>query len=220
MTFVNSDRDVSLSYVGLTVVILYLSTRIIKAGTGHIFALLLAGMIIYKLQGKESETFSSNNEEADYMLRVIGNPSHFHLDVNFVLLFFDVNDWKKRNPNNYHHAIQAVNNVLKIEEDSEKGLKRCPDNYEVAFDQAKTALNLMHGYVYVMSDKLLLDKLKKVLARLQQLLHRHLGKIRGNCRSIEERKPTKDVHSREPASYDLDEPQPYDPQTSSQFDYY
>jgi hypothetical protein len=189
-----------------------------KAGSSHIFALLAGYIIIQKLQQQEQESFSTFNQEMDYRLDLLGSPSHFHKDTDIINLFFNIYSWRERNENNFDLAIKATNNVLSIEADSEKPLIRCFDNYDIAYDQAKIAINFVHGFIYSITEPLLVTKLKKVLKRLQQLLERHLVKIRANCEGIELLKDSIDVNSR--FIEDSYAPKPYDGATISQFDYY
>jgi len=202
--------------IGLTV--LLTSTRLVKAGTSHVFAVIIAYFIITKLQEQEKTSSLSFNEEMDYRLDMLGTPSHFHLDADIINLFFNIYGWRKKNPYNFDHAIKAVNNILRIEVDTGKDLKRCVDNYNVAYDQKNTAMNLMHGFIYNIDHPMLVAKLKKVLSRLQQLLERHLVTIQNNCEVTESKKVTIDVNSR--FIEDAHGPKPYDESSMTPFDYY
>lgn len=213
-----SELPMDFKYVLIALALLFISTRLMKAGPSHIFALLCSYLIIQKLQKQQQESFSSFNQEMDYRLNILNAPSHFHKDSDLINLFFNIYSWRERNANNFDLAIKAVNNVLRIESDSEKLLVRCFDNYDIAYDQAKIAMNLMHGFVYSVTEPLLVKKLKKVLSRLQQLLERHLVNIQRNCESIEAAKGGIDVNSR--FLEDAQGPKPYDGATISQFDYY
>lgn len=205
-------------HVAIALTILFVSTRLVKAGTSHIFALLAAYLIIRNLRQQEQESLSTFNQEMDYRLDMLGTPSHFYRDTDIINLFYNIYGWRSRNENNFALAVKAVNNVLVIEADSEKPLYRCVDNYEVAYDQAKIALNMIHGFVYVISEPLVVAKLKKVLGRLKQLLERHLSNIRRNCEKLESEKPSIDVNSR--FVEDAYGPKPYDEAVDTQFDYY
>jgi hypothetical protein len=208
----------NLVYFIIGLVVLFTSTRLIKAGPSHIFSLMLGYLIIVKLREKEKEGNLSFNEKMDYRNELLSAPSHFHLDANLINLFYSIFGWREKNANNFDHAVAAVNNILKIESDTEKDLERCVDNYEIAFDQSKIALNMIHGFVYTLDHPLLIKKLKKVLVRLQQLLERHLQNIRDNCEITEEKKATRDVNSR--FIEDSQGPKPFDGDKMSQFDYY
>lgn len=205
-------------YVIITLVVIYTSTRLIKAGPSHIFALIAIYLIIMKLHKVETMSSMSFNEEMDYRLGVLGSPSHFHMDTNVINLFYNIYGWRSKNANNYDNAIKAMNNILILESETENDMERCVDNYEVAVDQRNTVLNLIHGFVYNLDHPLLIKKLKKVLIRFQELLERHLVKIQKNCETTESKKDSIDVNSR--FIEDAHGPKPYDVATMTQFDYY
>ena len=205
-------------YVAIGLIVLFISTRILNADTRHIFALMSGAAIIFYLKQQESTENMTFNQEIDYRLELLGVPSHFHLDTNIINLFFSIYAWKEKNEDNFNNAVKYVNNILIIEADSAKHLLRCVDNYEVAKDNAQNALNMIHGFIYSIDHPLLVKKLKKVMIRLQQLLERHLEKIRNNCSKTEDEKPSIDVNSR--FIEDADGPQAYDETHTTQFDYY
>lgn len=204
-------------YIIVFLLIVFVSTRILRAKSGHIFALLTAWYIIKNLQEKVDRDDTEFHKEMDRKLEKLGNPSHFYMDVNFITLFYSFYGWKNINNDNYASAIKACNNLLKIESDSEKKLQRCVDNYQIAVSQSKIALNMIHGFIYSVEQKIMVNKLKNILKRLQQLLARHLNKIKENCEQTESEKPNVDVNT----GYiqDSDFAKPHDPHVS-QFDFY
>ena len=122
------------------------------------------------------------------------------------------------NENNFDLAIAAVNVVLQLENDTEKALQRCVDNYEVAYDKYKAAMNYIHTFSYNLEGQpQLISKLKIVLQKLHELLQKHLNKIQANCQVVEDAKPTRDVNSR--FIEDAHGPKPFDPSAGT-FDYY
>lgn len=199
-------------------VVVYLTTRTFRITLGHILAFLLCATILYKLQQKEQEDYIDFNTSMSYQLSVIGSPSHFHYDTNLITLFYNILPWRNINANNYDRAIEAVNNILVLEEDTRNVTEFCVDNYDVALEQSRIALNLVHGFIYSIEHQLLVQKLKNVLNRLQQLLERHLDIIRQNCRQKEKNKGRPNIYSR--YIQDAKTFKPYDPQRLSPFDYY
>lgn len=204
-------------YIVLVLFIVYISTRVLQANFSHLFALIICWFVLKALYEKVDKDSSEFNKDIDYKYGIIGNPSNFYLDVNFITLFYSFYGWENLNPHNYLEAIKACNNILQIEQDSEKPLQRCVDNYQIALSQSKIALNMVHGFIFSIHDKLLIEKLKKILKRLQQLLTRHLVKIQRNCEKIENSKEKRDVTSA--FIEDTDEAKPYDPH-SKEFDFY
>jgi hypothetical protein len=207
-----------LRYTVIGIVIIFVSTKIVKAGPSHIFAIIAIYVIISNLQTIESQSTMDFNEEMDYRLDLLGTPSHFYLDANIINLFYSIYSFRNLNAYNFDNAIKAVNNMLKIEEDASNGLQRCVDNYEVAYDLKNNAMNLIHGFVYSLYQPLLITKLKRVLRRLQDLLERHLNQIQSYCEQTESKKKNRDVNSR--FIEDALGPKPYDAATMTPFDYY
>lgn len=208
-----------LVYVLAALSLLYISTRVIKATVGHLIAIILIYYMLTYVQTVTKEDLVSFNEDMDYKLNVLGSPSYFHFDTNLINLFYSIYSWRTRNANNFDLAVKAVNNILRIESDSEKILQRCVDNYEIAYDQSRTVLNLIHGFVYNLDGQpILVKKLENVLSRLNELLERHLQTIQMNCEKQEKAKPTKDIHSR--FIEDALGPKPFDGNKMSQFDFY
>lgn len=199
-------------YVIVALATLFVSTRILKAGPAHIFALLLAGMIVTHLKQKAGTETMTFNAEMDYRNGLLGNPSHFYIDTNLINLFYSIYGWRKLNSTNFDNALDAANNVLRLKEDSDNQLQRCVDNYEIAYEQSRLCLNYVHSFIYAVQQPLLVKKLKTVLARLQQLLERILLNIQRNCDKIELAKPKRDINSR--FIEDAHGPKPYDPYTS------
>lgn len=210
--------DARLQYVIVVVAAVYLFTRVFNVNVGHLLAVIVSGLIIYYLNEEETRESVDFNTQMEYRLTVIGSPSHFYTDTNMINLFYNILPWRSLNPNNFDNAVQAVNNVLKLEEDTVLTKEFCVNNYDVAFDQAKLGLNLVHGFVYSIEHPLLVQKLKKVCIRLQMLLERHLDNIRTYCENHENEKGRPNIHSR--FIEDAKGPKPYDPQRLSPFDYY
>ena len=200
------------AYVIIGLTVLFISTRIIKAGPAHIFALLLGGVIITHIQQKSATEVMSFNAEMDYRNGLLGSPSHFYLDSNLINLFYSIFTWRQLNEKNFDNAVEAANNVLHLREDTENQLERCVDNYEIAYEQSKLCMNYVHTFVYAVQQPLLIKKLKAVLARLQQLLERNLVAIQRNCENLELAKPKRDINSR--FIEDALGPKPYDPYVS------
>jgi hypothetical protein len=199
--------------VGLMV--LYFSTRILQAKSSHIFAILVGGYIIYYLNNESKNNAVSFNASMDYKYKTIGTPKYFYIDANLINLYFSIYKWKNLNPHNYKESLKAVSNILEIEQDSKRKIRNCYDSYNIAFDQSKLALNMLHGYIYNIDNPLLIEKLKKVLARLDQLLTRHLNRIENNCDNNEMKKGKVDVHT----GYiqDSNGPKAYDEYTNFNF---
>lgn len=208
----------NLIYIIITVIVVMLSTRVFTINTGHLLAFFVSGLIVYYLQTSRDQDDLDFNATMEYRLEALGAPSHFHLDTNLINLFYNILPWRKLNANNFDQALSSVNTVLKIEKDTNQTVEMCVGNYEVAFDNSKLAMNFVHSFVYSIDHPLMVKKLRNVLQRLQQLLERHLDRIRDNCDKQENAKPTRNILSR--FIEDAKDVKAFDPQRLSPFDYY
>jgi hypothetical protein len=147
---------------------------------------------MYRLKNDASSQMDMFVDEMKIKLDALGSPSHFYMDTNLILLFYDILPWRTRNPNNFDVAIDAVNNVLILETETQKLSEFCVEHYEVAMDQRKLALNNIYGIIYELEHfRLVRNKLRAVLQRLMVLLERHMDTIRERCATIEQqREPT------------------------------
>lgn len=218
LSSVIGDLPPEAQYVLLAMACFWVSTKVLHAGSGHLFALYVAAGIIYYLQTTRTTETLDFNQQTKFKYEVLGAPEFFHYDTNLIELFYNIYPWRAVDAYSYDHAIKATNNVLSVEADSEKPLQRCVDNYEIARDQAKIALNLLHTFVHKLDHPLLVEKLKNVLSRLQLLLERHLDKILQNCRSHEDKKETVDVNTR--FVEDDKNVKPFDPDFEVHYDMY
>lgn len=179
---------------------------------GHIVALVAAYLVIQRLQNDQSKETSTFIDDTKLKWQAIGYPSHFYLDPNFIILFYDILEWRNLNPNNYDVAIKAINNVLKLTEESRQLQYQCVDNYEVAMDHRKLALNMMYGFIHTLDyRKVYQDKLRSVLQRLMVLLERHLDIMRENCKKLSD----KEVNVRTRYIIDAKTVKAFDPMISS-----
>lgn len=204
-------------YALAAIAVFYVSTRVLRIGPGHIFALLLTAALIYNARSRDKLDRQTRYERIDMQIRAIGSPRHFYVDSNAVDFFYDYIGWRALNPDNYDKAVTAVDNVLRILVDTEKPLVRSVDHYRIAADFGALALNMMHAYVYVVDEPILIDKLGRALERLQGLVSKYLRQMRHNCAAIERGKGRRDVNW----SFVPEEsvPHPYDP-TETGFNFY
>ncbi|KAJ3348380.1 hypothetical protein GGF32_006244 [Allomyces javanicus] len=202
-------------YALVALISVFMFTRVFAIGQGHILAFVTTVLVVYLIQQHETTESFSFNSSMEAKLTALGSPSHFHVDSDLINLFHDLQPWRALNPYNYDQAIAAVNNVLRIEVESAGMTTHCIDNYQVAQDMVKLAMNLVHGFVYAMDHHLVIEKLERVLIRLQDLLAGHLHQILTTCNANERIKGT-DIHSK----YVQDEStaKAYDPDHTTPFD--
>src|SRR6476659_2226402 len=64
-------------YIIIALFVVFVSTRLIKAGPSHIFALITIYISLQRLSTDEDANNMSFNQEMDYRLGIIGYPSQF-----------------------------------------------------------------------------------------------------------------------------------------------
>ncbi len=181
-------------YIVAAIGVFYMCTRVLKIGTGHIFALLITSALLWNARANDTSSKAHKYKQIEGQIRSIGGPQHFYVDSNAVDLFYDYLGWRKLNPDNYDRCVEAVDNILRILLDTEKPLVRCVDHYHIAADLGSVALNMMHGFVYVIDEPVLIAKLNKALSRLEGLISKYLRQMRRNCAALERAKGRRDVN--------------------------
>ena len=206
-----------LVYVMAAGTIFYVSTSVLRAKTGHIFAILTCLLLFLVMSPSgalnvrhpyEEDELDEQNLETERRYKLLGAPTHFHFDTNLINFFYGLLSWRTLNPDAFDTSVEACNNVLALEEQAEKGLERCVDNYEIAADQARLALDHLHTFVYSISQPVLTSRLSLALSRLSNIMALHLKLIRQSCSLYERDKDSVTVGTR--YLQREDHPLPYD----------
>lgn len=171
----------------VVLVIVFISTRIIKATAAHVFALIACIYVVSRIQEKTTSEREAFFEDLDYRLAQIGSPPHFYMDVNVINFFYDIYLWRAMNPGNYDAAIAAFDQILAIEENSEERAKAkdtssiCARSYNQARSAATLVMNMLHGMIYNVAKPIETKALTPMLERAMRLVWKHLAHIRDNC---------------------------------------
>lgn len=188
----STNRHQQAWYVLIVIGTFYVSIRGgFDVQTKHVFALLLSYMIVRKFSEKDEVTSEDSYNLVQAKLEAIGEPSHFYMDTNMILLYYDMLAWRVLNPDNYEKSKMASNVVLKLLRDSEEPIVFSVHNYQVASEHAAVALNYMSAFELSLPNAQLVKKLKVFVRRLQVLLTKHLRQMRSNCAAIERAKGPK-----------------------------
>ena len=161
----------------VVIVILFASTRVFSISLSHIFALILSIYCISQLNNDDDQKKTAY-DDLDYRNEQIGSPSNFYMDANFINYFYNIFMWRALNSDNFDTAIAAVNNILKIEKDSE--ISNDIQEYDIAYQMAKLAVTMIHGIVYSFKVPKETENLDISLVKLQKLLLKHLEIIKTN----------------------------------------
>ena len=136
--------QIELSYIAVAGAIFFVSTRILKAESSHVFALLCCLFLFMVTRDQRTYLDSDFNTRTELRFKTLGSPSHFHFDTNLINLFYGLLSWRALNPDAFDTCLESCNNVLIIQGHVESGAERCVDSYDIAADQARVALKHLH----------------------------------------------------------------------------
>lgn len=115
--FSNIKNDEIFNYIVITIVVLFVFTRIINIQLGHILALIISCIIIILLVDTQKNNDLDFNTTLEYKLNSLSNPSpsYLHLDANLINVFYLLKqDFYSYNELAYTNALHCVDNLLKI----------------------------------------------------------------------------------------------------------
>lgn len=185
---------------------IYLTTVIIDTRLGHVAGVILGISLIYFFNEKDKVETDDINFELEYKLAMIKNrtlgtkiermrkrnltglleksPLYFQHDADIINLIHNVIDFADYNEDAYFLMVKAIDNVLKLHEDIKIGVTRCAENIQNMVIFRDNALNHFHTFIYSLpSIKIVDQKYKKNMGRLQLLLQRHIDDAVRICRT-------------------------------------
>lgn len=162
---------------------MFIMTKIIVPNITHVIGVSTAAIIVYFLYRKETTEISTLNEELVVKLRsLIPRPQYFHIDADFINLFYDIKEYRNYNMQEYDQALSDADNFLQLVGDIEIGVKDCTENLDVAEDFMFKSLNHLHAVVYKLPlDKNVWNKYQKSLESLHLLFKRKTDYIHKIC---------------------------------------
>jgi len=177
--------DAPLLNIVLTVIcVFFVSTRILRAGPSHLFALLVSGALCAFLLRHSSSLKDRYLLDMERKYEAIGAPGNMHLDARLVQFFFWLRDWRALNPDAFDNAVTATDNLLLIEKDVTTGSARCSDEYGVALAMYRAAMNHLHSFVFSLEHPVQVTRLRNALRALQELLLAHVTLIGRTCGNV------------------------------------
>jgi len=103
------------------------------------------------------------------------NKSYLYLNPLIVDFFYNIREYSQYNISSYVNSLLHTNNVIGFEYESRIGLNNKYDNYEVAIEESKKALNELNSIIYNLPSSLITyNKLKDSIKILHSLLNQHL----------------------------------------------
>jgi len=160
-------------------------TKIVQPTFTQIVVLLTGLSVVYYI-------YSNKQTNIDFALSDLENklnslrpvPKFFHLDSDFIKVFYNIKEFRKYNKPAYDNALIAVDNVLQIQNDIEKtnNFSFCEHNLDIANDFMIKSLNYLHSIIHKLPDNIIVrNKFQESIKTIQLLLIRHLDTIFKLC---------------------------------------
>lgn len=167
----------------ILVICLFIMTRVIVPNITHVVGVSTAAAIVYYLYQRDNVTVGDLNKELEVKLGTLKpKPHYFHLDADFINLFYDIRDYRKKNVQEHDQALAAADNFLQLVFDVELGVADCAENLDVAKGLMFKSLNHLHSMVYsIPIDREVWRKYQTALDRLHLLFKRKLDYIHSVC---------------------------------------
>jgi hypothetical protein len=106
------------------------------------------------------------------------NKSYLYLNPLLVQFFYNIREYSQYNTVSYVNSLLHCNNVIGLEEQSKIGLNNSYENYTVAVDEAKKALNELNSVIYSLPLTLVTyNKFDESIKYLHGLLNQHIRNI-------------------------------------------
>jgi len=169
--------DLHVHLFAVVLLVFYFSTRVLRAGSAHIFALLLS-LVVCAIWWNQSDNRKQGYlHDMEHKYVTIGSPGLLYADARLVEFFYWLRDWRKANPDAYDNAMDATEGLLRLEEDAARGGKWVQQDHDVAVSLYRSAMNHMHSMIFSIEHPVEVQRLRNALATLQGLLLAHLDVI-------------------------------------------
>lgn len=170
------------TYIAIVLGIILIFTRL-TIKINHVVGLAFGLALVYYLN-ERSQTINVDDltKIEIQMESIMPKPKYFYMDANLIELVYNLMEFHNHNPEDFEAMVHAVDNVLKLRLDIERGMKECALIYDVAEDQKNNALNRLSAIlVSIPSQQVLKEKLIAGIKILQLYLLRHLDFIKQRC---------------------------------------
>jgi hypothetical protein len=185
-----------------------------------IFGIICGILIVYILNDK------NNTEQADYVKRIMNilkSPTlkphknlYLYKDALIVEFLDFYSDYEKHNPVVYHSFAKLLNNILKLQDDIEKGSLNYHYDHDAIISYKYKAMNTYHSFIYsIPHTQASLAKYHQGKEKLKVLLDDHLDHIN----HIILKKQQEQGVDTDTKFYYKNHPKPSDPSWHSTFDF-
>jgi hypothetical protein len=111
-----------------------------------------------------------------------GDTRYFYMDANIIELVYNLQEFHQYNPEDFDSMVHAIDNLLKLRLDIERGMEECSLIYDVAVDEKNKAMNHISAIlISIPTSYVLKEKLITAIKILQLYLLRHLEFIKETC---------------------------------------
>jgi hypothetical protein len=134
---------------------------------------LLSGRETYAQE--EAAQVRQLRERHAFVTSGLHGSSNYAHDPNFVSLLYNLRGYKGQNRAEYARLVEILNDFLAIASEFDRLQHTQTENYEVARDLARAALNCLYGFIHTTGHhKIYQDQHRSAMQRLMHLCERHL----------------------------------------------
>lgn len=153
----------------------------------HLLGLFLGTVVVYFLNERDRTVNVDEMTRIEIQLERInikngGNYRFLYMDANLIELVYNLQEFHTYNPEDFDSMVHAIDNILKLRLDIERGMAECSMIYDVAVDEKNKAMNHISAIlISIPTQYVLKEKLVRGIKILQLYLLRHLEYIKGVC---------------------------------------
>ena len=177
--FTEIDKFDLFRYIGIIILVTIIINRI-GASSTITMGVIIGIIIVVFLREKEishGQNFDVEHEQKlskSFMIK----SKFFHMDADLIDFVDEIKEYRNYNEGSFIKMVKAIDNLLRIESDLEKGLDQPSYFYDIATDLQKAALNSLHSVIHSLpSTDATNTKHQKAMKKLHKLLSVHLGII-------------------------------------------
>ncbi len=98
---------------------------------------------------------------------------------NFI---YDIKEFQNVDKKSFNQLIDTINSIIELRNDVIKGVLLCSQNYDVAKDLEKKAINILESFkLSINYEKTLIQKLDNSADKLSYILSEYLNDIKDKC---------------------------------------
>jgi len=176
------DRPVLFKYVSVIIVSMAVSS-IVSFSFATVVGLVVGIVIVLFMNDKEQyQTTSLNKQLEDKLGSIFPVPEYFHLDINIISFFHDIQDLGSYNKQAYNDAVEHTDELLHKLSDLRKGATDCANEISIMVDQKSLAVNHITSlFESIPANSVLWNKHSDAVSKFQLLLERIMDEAKSLC---------------------------------------